>query len=189
MSASWRIAGAMLPPTADHFHAHQQHGTVLATTSTERLDTRWILWSPYHVTVPNKFLLEGLDRLGKDTLLQGIQDRLGYHQVLHFGKPAQLECYRSNSESSPERLYQEASFRNMFRLLSGAPNANIICNRAHLGECVYAPIYRGYSGEYVFDIENEFKAHELPLVRLILLIEDFELSRHFVDDGRSSWRC
>ena len=46
----------------------------------------------------------------------------------------------------------------MFRLLSGAPNANIICNRAHLGECVYAPIYRGYWGEYVFDIENKFKA-------------------------------
>jgi hypothetical protein len=64
-------------------------------------------------------------------------------------------------------------------------SVNLICNRAHLGECVYAPIYRDYPGEYVFELEKKFNAHELPSARLILLVEDFDVSAHFVDDGKS----
>jgi hypothetical protein len=130
-----------------------------------------------------KFLLEGIDRVGKDTLIDGLQNRWGYFQVLHFVKPKRLDCYL-NGIKSPDRQYQEESFRNLFRLL-GAPGARIICNRTHLGEFVYAPLYRGYSGEYVFDVEEECAAHELHDARLILLIEDFQKSRHFVDDGQS----
>ncbi len=111
------------------------------------------------MTTLNKFLIEGLDRLGKDTLIEGIQNRLGYHQVLHYSKPLELDCYLRDPSFSAQRHYQEASFRTMFHLLRDAHDANIICNRAHLGECVYAPLYRGYSGEYVFDIERDFKAH------------------------------
>ncbi|AUX47578.1 uncharacterized protein SOCE26_091000 [Sorangium cellulosum] len=37
----------------------------------------------------------------------------------------------------------------------------------------------------MFDIEREFDAHELQQMRLILLIEDFEISSHFADDGQS----
>lgn len=135
---------------------------------------------------PNHFLLEGLDGLGKDTLLGGIQSRYGYHQVLHYTKPILLEFY---SEKTPPsialRKYQEASFRTMFQLLTGAPSAKIICNRAHLGECVYAPLYRKYSGEYVFEFEREFNAQQLSHARLVLLTEDFGVSTHFVDDGKS----
>lgn len=134
----------------------------------------------------NHFLIEGLDRLGKDTLLDGIRHRMGYHQVLHYKKPNLLEYY---SKEMPRALafrkYQEVGFRTMFQLLSGAPSAKIICNRAHLGECVYAPIYRNYSGDYVFELEREFKVHQLSQTRLVLLIEDFDVSKHFVDDGNS----
>jgi hypothetical protein len=135
---------------------------------------------------PDHFLLEGLDRLGKDTLQQGIQHRLGYHRVIHYAKPILLDCY--SATMSPElalRQYQESSFRTMFQILSGARSAKIIYNRAHLGECVYAPIYRKYAGEYVFELEREFNAHQFSHARLILLVEDFAVSRHFVDDGKS----
>ncbi len=134
---------------------------------------------------PTKFIIEGLDRLGKDTLIRGIQERLGYHQILHFGKPLRLGCYQENSALSGERRYQEASFLAMFQILSSLPDTKIICNRAHLGECVYAPIYRGYPGEYVFDIERVFHADTIPGIRMILLVEDLEVSKHFVDDGLS----
>ena len=135
---------------------------------------------------PSHFVLEGLDRVGKDTLLGGIQHRNGYHQVLHYKKPVLLDYYSENMPVALAlRKYQEASFRMMFQLLNGAPSAKIICNRAHLGECVYAPIYREYSGEYVFELEREFKAHQLSQARLVLLIEDFSVSRHFADDGKS----
>jgi len=131
---------------------------------------------------PKKLLIEGLDRLGKDTLIRGIQDRYGYHLVLHFRKPELLQCYESGA--SPQRSYQEASFTTMFQVLH-APGATIICNRAHLGECVYAPMYRGYPGDYVFELEKQFGVSRLTDVRLVLLTEDFARSGHFVDDGQS----
>ena len=98
----------------------------------------------------NKLMIEGLDRLGKDTLINGVLHKYGYHQVLHFSKPQMLECYTSAEAGDPVeskrealRRYQEASFKNMFSILHDARFSRIICNRAHLGECVYAPLYRG----------------------------------------------
>lgn len=142
--------------------------------------------------VTNKYLIEGLDRLGKDTLINGILNTRGYHQVLHFSKPQYLTCYEpcptgmSAAEMKSEALfkYQERSFRTMFSMLRDATYAHIICNRAHLGECVYAPLYRGYAGEYVFDIERSLMK-DVHSTRLILLTEDFKISQHFVDDGES----
>jgi len=134
---------------------------------------------------PSHFLLEGIDRVGKDTLIRGIQARLGYHQVFHYQKPLRLDFYAAVSEAEAPYRYQEASFRTMFQVLCGVPSAKIICNRSHLGESIYAPLYRGYSGEYVFDLEHEFNVHRLSHVRIVLLVEDLTASRHFVDDGQS----
>jgi thymidylate kinase len=144
----------------------------------------------------NKFMIEGLDRLGKDTLIGGIQHRRGYHQVLHFSKPVQLECYTPAEagdpiESKREALfrYQEASFRTMFSLMRDATYSHIICNRAHLGENVYAPMYRGYDGSYVFGLERSFRMDQVQNLRLILLTEDFDIAEELcsgiVDDGES----
>lgn len=142
----------------------------------------------------NKYLIEGLDRLGKDTLINGIQHQRGYHQVLHFSKPVMLECYTPEDGDPIENKrnalfrYQEASFRTMFSLLRDATYTHVICNRAHLGENVYAPLYRGYDGSYVFSLERAF-LNEDTSVRLILLTEDFDIAEELcsgiVDDGES----
>lgn len=144
------------------------------------------------MTVTNKYLIEGLDRLGKDTLINGILNKRGYHQVLHFSKPVELDCYipcptgmtAKEIQSEALREYQKRSFRNMFSMLRDATFSHIICNRAHLGEYVYAPLYRDYAGEYVFDIERQFMQN-VTSTRLILLVEDFTVSKHFIDDGES----
>jgi thymidylate kinase len=126
----------------------------------------------------NKFLIEGLDRLGKSSLIDGIRNALGYFEVIHYQKPQKLSCYNGDP-----LIYQENGFRTMFSLLrSSAP---IICDRAHLGEYVYAPMYRKYSGDYVFNLEVEYGFAAISSVRLILLTEDFSVSNHFVDDGES----
>jgi hypothetical protein len=134
---------------------------------------------------PRKFLIEGLDRLGKDLLIAGIQNRLGYHAVIHCSKPMLSEFYARQSTADALRLFQEDTFRTMFSLLCNTSVKGIIYNRAHLGECVYAPLYRGYSGDYVFDLEGAFGASRLADVRLVLLTENFDASRHFRDDGES----
>lgn len=141
----------------------------------------------------NKILIEGLDRLGKDTLIKGIMNKIGYHQVLHFSKPQMLDCYvpsptgmtAKEIQATALQMYQERSFRTMFSILRDAKFSHVICNRAHLGECVYAPLYRNYSGDYVFELEWQFNVPAMFDTKLILLTEDFSKSAHFVDDGLS----
>ncbi|HET9958572.1 MAG TPA: hypothetical protein VFQ61_28955 [Polyangiaceae bacterium] len=132
---------------------------------------------------PVKLIIEGIDRLGKDTLIRGIQDRRGYHLVLHYTKPIPLAFYEGSGHPAG-RQYQEASFRTMFQMLRVA-ETQLICNRSHLGECVYAPLYRHYSGDYVFQLEQLFEVAAIPRIRLVLLTEDFSVSTHFRDDGLS----
>lgn len=118
--------------------------------------------------------------MGKSSLSKNIQKRLGFHQVIHSGKPLYSAVH------THAFMYQRAAFSQMFRLLN-EPNYNFIFDRAHLGECVYAPLYRHYSGEYVFELEATFNMghNDRKDTRLILLTEDFSCSKHFVDDGRA----
>lgn len=141
------------------------------------------------------YAIEGLDRLGKSTLIQGILDELGFYQVIHFSKPQKLKAYAELATEFEECLqdvpvasrqsflYQSQSFWNS--MLLATSGANIIFDRWHIGEVVYSPMYRGYSGDYVYDQELESNLYKSDNVRLILLTENFEVSRHFVDDGQS----
>lgn len=130
------------------------------------------------------FIIEGLDRLGKSTLIEGIQNRYGYHLVIHYEKPKVLSTYLEATDDNvmvAQHQYQFDSFVTMFDLLENA-HGPFILDRAHLGEMVYAPLYRGYPGDYVFELEQEY---DLEGTRLILLTEDFTKSKHFKDDGES----
>jgi thymidylate kinase len=144
--------------------------------------------------MPSVYAIEGLDRLGKSTLIDGIKQREGFFQVIHFGKPEILKVYEEAAERWNKEfegqgqsrngayLYQRASFSHSMILAQSG--ASIIFDRWHLGEAVYAPLYRGYSGDYVFELERVHQLND-SLVRLILLVEDFDRSKHFVSDGES----
>lgn len=142
------------------------------------------------------YAIEGLDRLGKSTLIEGILNRKGFHQVIPFGKPRLLEAYvniKRSVDAPPEVLemsdrsfalymYQRHAFIESMIMTQSKPR--IIFDRWHLGEAVYAPLYRDYSGDYVFELEKKFLMFDAT-IRLILLTEDFETSKHFVSDGDS----
>ncbi len=145
------------------------------------------------------FIIEGLDRLGKSTLIEGILRENGFHQVIHYERPKLLQFYMDRAvehayhlgddddEAALKRkalfMYQYDTFDVMCRLITSG--AYLILDRAHLGEYVYAPIYRGYDGNFIFDLERSYLLNSSNLgIRLILLTEDFEKSKHFVDDGK-----
>lgn len=139
------------------------------------------------------YLIDGIDRLGKDSLISSIQNALGYNLVMHYSKPLSLEYYKTRilpeangvfQKNAELREYQAASFSAMFQLLNNSKTP-VICNRTHLGENIYAPLYREYSGDYVFDLENWFSMDMNVETRLILLTENFDISTHFIDDGLS----
>lgn len=154
---------------------------------------------------PLKFLIDGIDRLGKSTLIKNIIEELGYHLVIHYDKPKVLNYYMGTAqmikESAPEdtdydesyrqlspenlarRLYQEETNMGMFDLLR--TDTPMIFDRTHLGEMVYAPLYRKYSGEYVYDLEKDYldtRPYTSPgSTRLILLVSSN--TDMLVDDG------
>ena len=59
-------------------------------------------------SIPTKFLIDGIDRLGKSSLIRRIQEIYGYHLVIHYDKPQDLEYYQGLAEdlktSDPEDL-------------------------------------------------------------------------------------
>lgn len=126
-----------------------------------------------------KIIICGIDKTGKDTLIKNLQNKIGYYPVIHHTKPQSLKCYQS---SRSLEQYQRECFSNMFRLLK-APSVNIMMNRAHLGEFVYAHRYRDYDGDYVFEYEENFNIQNYNDVFLILLTcSDTSI---MVDDGES----
>lgn len=136
-------------------------------------------------------IIEGVDRLGKDTLIQGIQHRLGFFQKMHYQKPELLQLYQKEAETYAHgeaeikkaalKKYQVTSFTTMFQMLAG--KGRFLMNRAHLGEVVYSPRYRGYAGDYVFELEQNAPSAARDETLLILLhTSDFSFIK---DDGLS----
>lgn len=130
----------------------------------------------------NTYIICGIDRLGKDTLIRNIQNNQGFHFIQHYSKPLKLDYYCES-----EKAYQYESFCAGFNLMQITKNLEnqipVIFNRFHLGETVYSPLYRHYNGDYVFELERIFNADKLTNVKLILLTtSDFTIIN---DDGES----
>lgn len=133
-----------------------------------------------------KLIIEGVDRLGKSTLINGLIEVLGYHTVLHYEKPRYLPNVYGSNKTQALFEYQKDSFWVGFDMLS-IPDAPLIFDRFHLGEVVYSPRYRNYDGMYAIDeIEAEFLAQDIPGAELPLLVLLHTTNFSFVvDDGQS----
>jgi thymidylate kinase len=137
----------------------------------------------------SKFIIiEGTDNVGKDTqqdlIIENMSDNV-FHKLHYSALPFKDDKDKHSSYS--KKLYE-----TMFRLMMksklahkpGDLDINLIFNRSHLGETVYSPLYRGYSGDYVFDIEKKFTKALREDLYLITLVNDPHtiLKR---DDGKS----
>jgi thymidylate kinase len=134
----------------------------------------------------SKFIIiEGTDRVGKDTQQNLIIEKLHnlvFHKVHYSSLPFKNDLEKHTS-------YSKKMYDDMFKLmmLSKDSDINIIFNRSHLGETVYSPLYRGYSGDYVFDIEKQYANALRENLYLITLTND----PHIIwgrDDGKSFYK-
>ena len=124
-------------------------------------------------------LFEGPDRLGKSTQLlktkKWFEAKGRTPHVLHYSN-----VKAPDPEKASRKLYTQEfelfSFAHAFGL-------DLLLDRSHLGEAVYSPIYRGYSGDYVFDLEKKHLKPDQD-VRLVLFVDDPEnvVAR---EDGKS----
>jgi thymidylate kinase len=134
----------------------------------------------------SKFIIiEGTDNVGKDTQQNLIIEKLHnlvFHKVHYSSLPFKTDLEKHTS-------YSKKMYDDMFKLmvLSKDSDINIIFNRSHLGETVYSPLYRGYSGDYVFDIEKQYVNALRENLYLITLTND----PHIIwnrDDGKSFYK-
>lgn len=126
-------------------------------------------------------IIEGQDRCGKDTQIGLIQKRFKnetFH-VFHYSKVP--FSTKEDHISYNHRLYKDM-FAVMFENLGA--ERNFIFNRSHLGESVYSPRYRDYSGDYIFDIEKDYVEILKDQLIMIVLVNtpDILLKR---EDGQS----
>jgi hypothetical protein len=129
---------------------------------------------------PFHYIIEGIDRIGKGTVISEIKRQQGFKFTQHFVKPEILNCYAGADD--PLKMYQNESFYEGFSLLAQC-EIPFIFDRFHLGEIVYSPRYRNYSGNYVYDIERNYEVNGWGHVKLILLTtSDFSI---LTDDGES----
>jgi thymidylate kinase len=137
----------------------------------------------------SKFIiLEGLDNVGKDTQ----QDLIIKNMSSHVFHKLHYSSLPFKDDKDKHATYSKKLYETMFQLMMksklankpGDLDINLIFNRSHLGEAVYSPLYRGYSGDYVFDIEKKFTKVLREDLYLITLVNDPHtiLKR---DDGKS----
>jgi len=115
-------------------------------------------------------IIEGPDNVGKSTQIKLLMKNLIKHPTytIHFSNVLGI----SNDES---KQFSRILYNDMFHLVDEAFkfNRNIIFDRAHLGEYVYSPIYRNYSGEFIFEIENRFlNTSGFKSIVLFLMVDD-----------------
>lgn len=131
----------------------------------------------------SKFIIiEGTDNTGKDTQQNLIIEKVNnlVFQKLHYSS-LPFKGDKEKHISYSQKLYDD-----MFKLmvLSKENDINLIFNRSHLGETVYSPLYREYSGDYVFDIEKNY----VHLLRKELYLITLTNDPHTIlkrDDGKS----
>ena len=120
-----------------------------------------------------RIIIEGIDRLGKSTLINNILKHYGPHPIIHCSSPPK-------GIENPGK-YQEKFFKECFRLLDNRFN-DLIFDRCHLGEYIYGPLYRKTDPNFIFNIES-FHPSACEETKLVLLCtDDFSIMK---DDGLS----
>ena len=134
-------------------------------------------------------IIEGPDRCGKNTLIQGLLSQSDNSVVRHFGSA-------KGSNDLEKRNFQYQFFKKEFSLANLRPQFEMpdkeryprdiwIWNRAHLGEFVYGKMYRNTNPEqWVMQMESLYGVDLDPSVYLLLLTAPAEfLCKR--DDGKS----
>jgi len=126
-------------------------------------------------------MFEGMDNCLKDTTINLLRKFL-------IAETHIVKCSSPPNHIENKEQYQKYHFTDMFRLIElvSNDNRNVLFNRSHLGEYVYSQIYRGYNGNWIFDLEQDFINRQPTIKTLLVLLYDSDNeSLKNRDDGKS----
>jgi thymidylate kinase len=130
-------------------------------------------------------IIEGLDRCGKDTLINKLTDGCPHIVKSHFGFP-KGDTIEEKADYQVKSFNQEFAIQKSIRQTYGEhyfSDGLYVWNRSHIGEYVYGPMYRGTSTDWIAQLEHMYFTDDSE-VYLILLYADPEfLIKN--DDGNS----
>jgi len=124
-------------------------------------------------------VLEGCDRSGKDTLIKNLTNRFSNVVIRHFRSP-------KGESNLQKKEYQIMSFEIEYLILQDLKLMEFdlcIWNRSHIGEGVYAPLYRDSNADWVFQQEQLYLTDINDTYLLLLTASPEFLSTR--DDGKS----
>jgi len=130
-------------------------------------------------------IIEGLDRVGKDTLISAVSKDYRHVVKRHWSYPV--------GETNKEKtLYQKNVFMREFylqHLIRNTPEFSkdslYVWNRAHLGEYVYGTLYRNSDpSSWIPDLERSYHFDSDTEVYLVFLYADADFIA-VQDDGKS----
>ena len=130
-------------------------------------------------------IVEGLDRCGKDTIMQRLMSEYPHFISSHFGFP-KGDTNEEKHEYQIRSFTKEFAIQKQIRQTLGVYDFSdglYTWNRSHIGECVYGPIYRGKDPDWIFDMEK-FHFEDDDDVYLLYLYADIEFLLN-QDDGKS----
>lgn len=114
------------------------------------------------------FVVTGIDRIGKNTFIDNVLK--GYRQI-HLDKPP---------KDKDPLIWSKSQYLDYFMTL--AYQNNVVFNRGHWDELIYAPRYRDYSPNYVRIMEDSYRDELYNTIFILLYTTDFNIMQ---DDGQS----
>lgn len=134
-------------------------------------------------------IVEGPDRVGKDTLIKGLINSLLKNSLVCGEKFPCCHTLHYSNVKLPDKAcldYSKVLYRDMFdMMIKNRDDRVLFFNRAHLGEAVYGPLYRGYSGDFVFDLEEDYRELLNENTALFILFSSDPKTLQARGDGKS----
>jgi len=117
-------------------------------------------------------LVEGLDNVGKTTLIKNINTKFFSSPVHILKYDGELIDKTNLTEIKLSKQLAMSKYFEMFYILQKcySLNLNVIVDRTHLGDHVYAPLYRGYFADYIPALEQNIKCNYPDFFNNLILI-------------------
>lgn len=133
-----------------------------------------------HINNMKHLIIEGPDRVGKDTLIKNLLSKFSNVAIRHFRSP-------KGDNDDQKKLYQQLSFSREYTSTTDLRSMDFdlcVWNRGHLGEFVYGNLYRNTQPEdWVIQQEQEKLSSPDDTYLLLLTASPEFLSSK--DDGLS----
>lgn len=119
-------------------------------------------------------VIEGGDRLGKNSLIKGLCEYFNYDNVTirHFGKPPKRILLENVLDFQFQCFDHEANLVSQIRNYESSDryyDETVIWNRSHLGEYTYSQLFRGANPDLVKIRLQEFEAYKLTNSNIYLI--------------------